>query len=132
MNRDEVLEAIETLNAHKEALAVSFSKRAALYSFDLAITALQAQLNDGWISVEDDMPKEHDSIFAKLYGTEKWNNKMRRKVSDEVNVCGVYPDGKKFVTHSKTHDGNWGLSSIFQMTVTHWMPLPQPPKQDKQ
>ena len=42
--------------------------------------------NNGWILCSDRMPEEHDSIFAKLKGTDKWNDNMHEKVSDWVNV----------------------------------------------
>ncbi len=96
-----------------------------------AIRAQRDQKNGGWISVKDRLPFEHDSMFFKKFaGTSKWNPAMFKKSSDEVNVCGVYPDGKTFVTHSRTHDGKWDISSIFQMKITHWQPLPEPPKED--
>ena len=28
--------------------------------------------DDGWISVEERLPEEHDSLFAKYYGTPGW------------------------------------------------------------
>ena len=83
-----------------------------------------------WISVEDRLPEEHDTIFKKFQNTEKWNCSMFEKVSDNVNVYGYYQDGNKFVTTSTTRDGKWNISSIFQMTVTHWMPLPEPPEEE--
>lgn len=84
------------------------------------------ELERKWISVNEGMPGEHDSMFAKFYRTEKWSDSMFRRLSDEVNICGVYPDGQKFTTTAKTYDGKWSISSVFQMTVTHWMPLPAP------
>lgn len=83
-----------------------------------------------WISVKDRLLEEHDSMFMRFYGTEKWREGMFRKVSDEVNVTLESVDGSKRVTHCKTHDGKWDISSIFRETVTHWMPLPEPPKED--
>ena len=32
--------------------------------------------NNGWILVEEKMPPEHDSIFAKLKGTDRWRKPM--------------------------------------------------------
>lgn len=103
----------------------------ALYAAIAALKAQSDRKNGGWISVKDRLPPEHDSMFFKNFaGTSKWNPAMFKKSSDEVNVCGVYPDGKTFVTHSKTHDGKWDISSIFQMKITRWQPLPEPPKED--
>lgn len=84
----------------------------------------------GWISVKDSLPDEHDSIFAKRYREGTQLTGMFRKVSNEVIIAGVYEDGGKFVTHSKTHDGAWDVSRLIPMTITHWMPLPDPPKEE--
>lgn len=83
-----------------------------------------------WISVEDGLPQEHDTIFAKLYGTDKWRNDMFVKVSDDVRVVKVFRDGTKRVHHDHTVDGRWeserkGLDVYGH--VTHWMPNPELP-----
>ena len=90
----------------------------------------------GWISVKDRMPPELHSTFFKLYGTPKWRDAMWREESDHVLVAITFEDGSRFVTSGYTQDGKWstGISKILQYTVTHWMPLPEPPevKQDEQ
>jgi len=83
-----------------------------------------------WISVEDGLPQEHDTIFAKLYGTDKWRNGMSLKASDDVRVVKVFRDGTKRVHHDHTVDGRWeserkGLDVYGH--VTHWMPNPKLP-----
>ncbi len=83
-----------------------------------------------WISVEDGLPQEHDTIFAKFYGTDKWRNDMFVKVSDDVRVVKVFRDGTKRVHHDHTVDGRWeserkGLDVYGH--VTHWMPNPELP-----
>ena len=40
-----------------------------------------------------DLPKEHDSIFARLKGTAKWNPHMFEKISDHVDVTVELLDG---------------------------------------
>lgn len=54
-----------------------------------------------WIPVSERLPEEHDSIFMRFYGTEKWKEGMFKKVSDEVNVTIEYVNGSKKVTHCK-------------------------------
>ena len=84
-----------------------------------------------WVSVKDRMPTETHSMFYKLYGTPKWrNNAMWREESDHVLVAIRFEDGSQFVTSGYTQDGKWstGISKILQYTVTHWMPLPEPPE----
>lgn len=50
---------------------------------------------DGWIPVEERMPKEEPSIFAKFKGTSKWINSMFEKTSKEVNVTIEDDKGEK-------------------------------------
>ena len=84
----------------------------------------------GWISVEDDLPKQHKSIFAPWYGTEMWNAAMWKEESDTVIVAGRFPDGTKTTTTGKLCDGKWTtrISKVLNFVVTHWMPMPEPPE----
>ena len=83
-----------------------------------------------WISVKDEMPAETHSMFYKFYGTPKWRNAMWREESDNVLVAITFEDGSQFVTSGHTQDGKWhtGISKMLPYTVTHWMPLPEPPE----
>ena len=82
-----------------------------------------------WIKCEYGMPEERDSIFAKLKGTEKWNNAMFEKMSEDVRVVVVFEDGTRRVHHSYTVDGKWDIEKKPpKRTVTHWMPNPELPK----
>lgn len=82
-----------------------------------------------WISVKDRLPEEHDSIFSYLYGTKSWQPGMHRKVTDEVIACAKRKDGRKRVVAIKMWDGEWDWHKLQDdEKVTHWMPLPQPPK----
>ncbi len=63
--------------------------------------------NDGWIPVEDGLPEEHDSIFAKFKGTDMWSNAMFEKSSDKVNVTFEFEDGTRKSGTSYTIDGKW-------------------------
>lgn len=89
--------------------------------------------NAGWISVKDDMPKEHPSIFAPYYGTEKWNRAMWRKESDRVLVAIRFPDGTRTVDKGRLQDGVWktGVSPVLPQEVTHWAMWPEPPKEEE-
>lgn len=79
-----------------------------------------------WIPVFERLPKEHDSIFAKLYGTDKWNNKLWRTVSDRVLVTIKYDDGTRIVKESHTRDGEWSDEKrCMNCKVEAWMPLPK-------
>ena len=82
-----------------------------------------------WISVKDGLPKEHDSMFAKFYGTDNWNNVMWQKQSNQVNVAIEFEVGTRIASTLYTHDGEWKYTNkIIKQKVTHWRPLPQPPQ----
>jgi hypothetical protein len=83
-----------------------------------------------WIPVEERLPEEQDSIFAQLYGTEKWNDVMFRKTSDEVLVTYL-ASAKLNVTltgTAHTNDGEWKSDVIRTLgyKVIAWMKYPDP------
>ena len=92
--------------------------------------------DNGWIPVEDRLPPEQDSIFAKFKGTSKWDGVMWEKRSDEVNVTYELGDGTRKATTSYTLDGVWKLekeSKVVKKKVVAWQPLPveyQPKEKD--
>ena len=81
----------------------------------------------GWISVKDDLPNEHDSIFANHPHLSKH---MWVKESDNVIVYVRFPDGTGRSTEGRLQDGKWWtrVSPMLEPVVTHWMPLPTPPE----
>ena len=84
----------------------------------------------GWVSMKDDMPKEHNSIFANHTHLSKY---LWAKESDNVIVYVRFPDGTGRVTEGRLKDGKWWtrISPALEPTVTHWKPLPEPPEVDK-
>ena len=83
----------------------------------------------GWISVTERMPDEHESLFARYKGTDKWFNGMFMTISDLVIVCAEYENGERIVKTANTTEGIWKVKdSFYPCRVTHWMPFPQPPK----
>lgn len=85
-----------------------------------------------WIPVSEKLPDEHDSIFARLYGTDKWNDAFWRTQSKEVLVCIEYEDGTRIVKSSHTTDGKWALEKIATLNefkVVAWIPFPEPYKE---
>ena len=92
---------------------------------------LRSSTIGGWISVKDDLPKEHDSIFANHTHLSKH---MWAKESDNVIVYVRFPDGTGRSTEGRLQDGKWWtrVSPMLEPVVTHWMPLPEPPKEVKQ
>ena len=82
-----------------------------------------------WVSVKDRLPDEHESLFARYKGTDKWRNAMFTTISDRVIVCAEYENGKRIVKTANTVDGVWKVKDILcPCKVTHWMPIPEPPK----
>lgn len=84
-----------------------------------------------WIPVFERLPKEHDSIFAKLYGTDKWDSELHRTVSNRVLVTVEYDDGTRIVKESYTCDGEWkDEKKIINCKVVAWMEIPEPYKEN--
>lgn len=82
-----------------------------------------------WISVKDRLPDEHETLFARYKGTDKWLNGMFMTTSDLVIVCVECENGERIVKTAITKEGVWKIKDSFhQYRVTHWMPLPDPPK----
>lgn len=100
---------------------------------DIAIECIMREIDGDWIRVEEKLPEEHDTIFAKLKGTEKWHPSMFAKASDDVRVVVRFDDGTRMVSHDHTFDGKWDCETKrygYKRTVTHWMPNPDLPKED--
>ena len=87
----------------------------------------------GWISVKDGLPKEHPSMFAKLYGTEKWRSGLWRTESDRVLVTIKFPDNTCTVDKGRLQDGTWrtGVSPMLPQEVTHWVVWPEPAEEEE-
>lgn len=86
-----------------------------------------------WIPVSKKLPDEHDSIFAKLYGTDKWNNALWRTQSKEVLATIAYENGARTVKSSHTTDGKWWIekeTTLSKFKVIAWMPMPEPYKEN--
>lgn len=82
---------------------------------------------NGWIPCSEKMPEEHESILAKYRGTDRWNNAMFEKLSDDVNVTVEFEDGKRKTMTLHTIDGKWKIDiRIVDFKVIAWQPLPEP------
>lgn len=80
-----------------------------------------------WIPASEP-PEEHDSIWAKLYGTKSWQPGLFRKCSYDVLACVKKKDGGRRVISIRTYDGKWDHNKLNEETVICWQPMPQPPK----
>jgi len=88
-----------------------------------------------WINVKDAMPPERETIFAKFKGTDQWNPAMFATSSEYVRVVVRFEDGTRRIWHDNTMDGKWKCErdkcAYPKRTVTHWMPNPELPKEEK-
>ena len=83
-----------------------------------------------WIPVTERLPDEHESLFARYKGTDKWFNGMFMTISDPVIVCAECENGERIVKTANTTEGIWKVKdSFYPCRVTHWQPLPEPPKE---
>lgn len=101
---------------------------------DMDLQNQKAAKSREWIPVTERLPEEHDSAFAKVYGTDQWNNAFWRAKSKEVLVCIEYDDGSRAVTTSFTVDGKWYIKRrrvLRAFKIIAWMPLPEPMKEEE-
>lgn len=108
----------------KEGIFESFKQ---VYNY---IAMLERQVDGKWIPCSERLPEEHDSVFAKYKGTNKWNDSMFEKVSDDVNVTIEFEDGIRRTKTMHTTDGKWKKEVFARYKVIAWMPLPEPYKGD--
>lgn len=85
-----------------------------------------------WIPCSERMPEEHDSIFSRFYGTEKWRDAMFRKTSKIVIITVEHLDGTRQTAPCHTMDGEWNQSMKGMGKVLAWMPLPEPYKEEEE
>lgn len=85
-----------------------------------------------WIPVTERLPEEHDSVFAKLYGTDKWTSALWRTTSNIVIATIKYNDGTVIDKEAFTRDGEWTVEKRnTNCKVIAWMPLPKPMKEEE-
>lgn len=91
----------------------------------------QDEKENGWISVSERMPEEHNSIFAKFKGTDNWKRGMFEKTSKYVIATVAFDDGTVLVEQAHTTDGIWKTDKkVLGGTVVAWMDYPEPYKED--
>ena len=74
-------------------------------------------LNNQWISVEDDLPCNHEEFISRrLFSYEK----------ETIHVLTLLPDGDIIIDFMVHDRGKWKWWSHHR--PTHWFPIPEPPK----
>lgn len=102
------------------------------YAIETAIKVLKDKKEHDWISVDEHLPEEHDSIFAKFKDTDMWYEGMFEKRSDEVNVMIEFDNKTRKTTTSYTTDGKWKCEKgnlIGKQKVVARKPFPEPYKE---
>lgn len=101
--------------------------------YDVLNIIQELPIEDEWIPVEEQMPEEHDSGFAKYKGTSRWLPGMFEKCSDEVEVTfeltNDAAEEKRIVRTSHTNDGKWSIEKelgFCDEKVIAWRPLGEP------
>lgn len=116
-------EAIATLKANYPDACYEQLREAV----DTAISALE---QTQWIPVSKKLPEEeHDTIFAKYWGTDRWNKCMFRKRSDLVEVTVELEDGTRYTDASRTRDGEWDIETnhgAVKKKVVAWHYMSEP------
>ena len=133
IDADELMEILELAKEEVSRKDIrAEDKLLMLYGLNYAIIAIENTLPAAaqWIRVEDDMPPEYESVFKKFKSTPKWLAGMYETISDDVNAVVKFEDGTKKIYTLHTADGKWNhLPILGKPIVTHWMPLPEPPKE---
>lgn len=95
-------------------------------------TGLEPDEIPHWILASERMPEEHE-IEQDVCDPETLAvvDVARSKCSDLLNVVVIDDETcKKFVCDDVTVNGKWVNFPDYRYTVTHWQPLPQPPKEN--
>lgn len=76
--------------------------------------AAEAAVERDWISVEDRLPEDRSNVLVVAYWHERWG----------VYMGWCAPERAEWSVHV-------GIGDRDDVAVTHWMPLPEPPKEEK-
>ena len=130
MNRNDFMGRVYNLlsddpdNIRANLIIDSADEYAADYADEYA-----ASMAPEWIPVTKEMPEEKDTMFAKYWGTDRWNKYMFRKRSDLVEVTVELDDGTRVTEASRTRDGKWAAEDehgFVHKKVVAWHPMSEP------
>ena len=91
-----------------------------------------------WISVKDRLPEDVQDVLVLVEETEVYGKHAERK-HKWYNICVGYYDSGAWLTScfgckyiSEVNEEMEARGDKSRVRVTHWMPLPDPPKEDNQ
>ena len=138
MDKSEIVERLKNIAGHA---VHTVGERPFVMSLDDGIAVHEAiellekaetnrpEIPDSWIPVTKEMPEEHDTMFAKFWGTDRWNKYMFRKRSDLVEVTIELDDGTRVTSASRTRDGKWDIEEnhgAVKKKVVAWHYMSEP------
>jgi hypothetical protein len=141
MDRTEIIERLKNIAEHA---VHTVGERPFIMSLDDGIAVHEAiellkkaetncpEIPDSWIPVTKKMPEEKDTMFAKYWGTDRWNEYMFRGRSELVEVTVELEDGTCYTDASRTRDGKWDIEmnhGAVKKKVVAWKPMSAPWKE---
>lgn len=94
---------------------------------------------DGWVSVETELPKPEQNVIVSFLSGEKrrtaigfYTPKYHTEYEGDNEDFGDYSEENGGITYCPEgwYEHTWEHEEHYMMkNVTHWQPLPQPPKQ---
>ena len=126
MTIEEAIETIEYARAFNEENTLLMKAWDLIIDYVRAQSANDGQMkSDGWISVKDRLPEPDKEVLLIAHG---WTSRttyigsLHHTASKKSWMTGI---------ESKESDWQiWGWSYLKEPHVTHWMPLPKPPKSE--
>ena len=103
----------ELVKALRSASTISTAWEKLMHDAAAAIEALQAEVPH-WVSVEDELPKNVA-------------NRVLAFCENGVMYAAHYEGGETDKWYMNM--GTWWEEGTGKLTVTHWMPLPEPPQE---
>lgn len=115
INVDELIEFCNTeramLHARGNSVTCAALRRVVEFAKEYAVEV--EPVNDNWISVEDKLPDKSQKVLA-FYKALGEKNRIHNDL---------------IATNWRKSNGDFIPTAGYE--VTHWMPLPEPPKEDK-
>ena len=120
-----VIELTGTLAATKEPTAALQLQRY-IDAYNMGIAALQAE--EGVAKLSQLLRKQTQEMEAAMWGYRGWISVEERMPEDNEKILVYTESGKSAVARWSQRQNRWMASG--NLSVTHWMPLPEPPEGD--